>query len=91
MIALLRHGTPGPVNLGNPAEISMLDLAALICHLTHSPSEITFRPLPPDDPTRRCPETSLAAQLLNWTPQVGLRDGLNPTIDWFRRNYLGPE
>lgn len=91
LIALLRHDTPGPVNLGNPEEISMLDLAALICHLTNSPSEVVFRPLPPDDPTRRCPEVALAAQLLNWTPRIGLRDGLNPTIDWFRRNDRGPD
>lgn len=84
LIELLHHKTAGPVNLGNPEEITMLDLAAMICRLTNSAGHIAFRPLPPDDPTRRCPDIELASRLLGWSPQVALCDGLGPTIDWFR-------
>lgn len=70
----------GPINLGNPEEISVLALAELIRKLTHSTSEIVFRPLPQDDPVRRVPDIHQAKNLLGWEPTVTLREGLERTI-----------
>jgi nucleoside-diphosphate-sugar epimerase len=70
----------GPVNLGNPEEYTMLELADLVRELTGSRSEIEFRPLPVDDPRRRRPDISLARKLLDWVPRVSARDGLTRTI-----------
>jgi UDP-glucuronate decarboxylase len=75
----------GPINLGNPNEYSMLELAEEILSVCGSKSKITFRPLPSDDPTRRQPDIRLAQGLLDWTPQVKLRDGLQHTVEYFRR------
>ena len=75
----------GPVNLGNPEEISILDLANLILDLTRSKSTIAFRPLPEDDPTQRKPDINLARQKLDWTPKIGLEEGLHATIDYFKK------
>jgi UDP-glucuronate decarboxylase len=84
----------GPVNLGNPDEFTMLELAALVLELTGSKSKIVHRPLPADDPTQRRPEISLAAARLGWAPTVRLREGLTRTIEWFRgidlRQYRAP-
>ncbi len=74
----------GPVNLGNPYEMSVLDFARLIIGLTGSRSQITFRPLPVDDPQVRQPDISLARRVLGWQPQVSLEDGLGQTIAYFR-------
>jgi UDP-glucuronate decarboxylase len=74
----------GPCNLGNPAEASMRDLARLVIELTGSRSTITSRPMPPDDPSQRQPDITLARQHLGWQPTVPLRDGLTRTIEWFR-------
>ncbi len=75
----------GPVNLGNPHEISVRTLATRIVALTGSRSEIVHRPLPQDDPTQRCPDIGLARRLLDdWQPTVALDDGLTRTIDYFR-------
>lgn len=74
----------GPVNIGNPAEFSVLDLAGKIVKLTGSPSKIVFKPLPSDDPVRRCPDISLAKEKLGWEPRVGLEEGLFKTIEYFR-------
>lgn len=74
----------GPVNLGNPVEFSMLDLARTIMALTDSRSELIFQPLPSDDPVRRQPDISLATTMLDWTPRVGLEKGLEKTIAYFR-------
>ena len=73
----------GPVNLGNPAPISMLALAHLVLELTGGRSCIVQAPLPTDDPRQRCPDISLAAKLLEWVPSVALKDGLVRTITWF--------
>ncbi len=73
----------GPVNLGNPHECSMLELARAIKRLTNSRSPIVFRPLPSDDPRRRQPHIGRARELLGWTPQVALDDGLSKTIRYF--------
>jgi UDP-glucuronate decarboxylase len=74
----------GPVNIGNPSEISVRELARQVIELCGSKSNIEFRPLPQDDPLQRCPDISLAKATLDWKPEVGLTDGLLQTIDWFR-------
>ncbi|MFA5325175.1 MAG: UDP-glucuronic acid decarboxylase family protein [Bacteroidales bacterium] len=74
----------GPVNIGNPNEFTMLELATLIIELTHSKSKITFQKLPEDDPQQRRPDTSLAYEKLNgWKPTIELREGVLKTIDYF--------
>lgn len=75
----------GPVNLGNPDELTILDLAERIIELTDSNSRITFAPLPPDDPSRRQPHIDLAREQLGWEPTTGLDEGLRRTIEYFRR------
>lgn len=82
-------GTPrgfcGPLNLGNPDEYSMLELAETILRLVGGRSRISYRPLPEDDPKQRQPDIGLARSELGWTPRVGLEDGLKETIAYFRR------
>ncbi|MFH8407735.1 UDP-glucuronic acid decarboxylase family protein [Streptomyces sp. NPDC018019] len=75
----------GPVNLGNPVEITMLDLAQLIIDLTGSRSRIRFIERPTDDPAVRCPDITMARGKLQWEPEVAARDGLARTVDWFRK------
>jgi UDP-glucuronate decarboxylase len=87
--ALIRlMGTPsdfvGPMNLGNQAEISVKKLAEMVISMTKSKSQIVHRNLPNDDPTRRCPDLSLARERLGWAPKVPLEEGLQRTIDYFR-------
>lgn len=79
------EGFTGPVNLGNPGEFTILELAKLVCEMTGSSSEIIFKPLPENDPCRRKPDISLAKKKLNWEPQIPLREGLKHTIEYFRR------
>lgn len=74
----------GPVNLGNPHEFTIRELAEATIRLVDSPSKIVYLPLPADDPTRRRPDASLAKKWLNWEPQVQLHEGLARTIAWFR-------
>jgi UDP-glucuronate decarboxylase len=74
----------GPINLGNPYEISISELAENIIKATGSTAEIDYRPLPPDDPVRRCPDISLAKSKLNWEPEIDFEIGLSQTIDYFR-------
>ena len=74
----------GPVNLGNPKEFTIAELAELTLKMTGSQSEIVHKPLPQDDPTRRRPDISLAQSKLGWEPQVNLQEGLSKTIDYFR-------
>lgn len=73
----------GPVNLGNPQEFTILELANQIISATQSKSQIEFRPLPGDDPKQRCPDIGLAGEKLNWTPKVSLSQGLEKTIQYF--------
>ncbi len=82
---LLFSEHPGPVNIGNPAEMTMLELANVIVEMTGSKSEITFKPLPEDDPKIRQPDITLANKLLDWSPKVSLEDGLTQTIAYFRQ------
>ncbi len=79
---------PVPLNLGNPAEITMLELADTIIALTGSRSRITFRPLPVDDPIRRCPDISHAREKLGWTPSTPFVEGLRRTIDYFESTLM---
>lgn len=74
----------GPVNLGNPVEFTMLELAELTLRQTGSPARLVFQPLPGDDPTRRKPDITLARQLLGWEPSIPLEEGLGATIEYFR-------
>jgi len=74
----------GPVNLGNPVEFSMLDLAQSIQRQVGSGAALAFHPLPQDDPRQRCPDITLAGQVLGWRPGTGLNDGLARTVDYFR-------
>lgn len=74
----------GPVNIGNPGEFSMLELAELVLKLTGSKSKIIFQPLPQDDPKQRQPDISLSKSALGWEPKVKLEDGLKETIAYFR-------
>lgn len=79
----------GPVNIGNPAEFTMLQLADRVLALTGSKSQITFRPIPTDDPRQRQPDISLARKQLHWEPQVELDDGLKETITYFKTLVSG--
>jgi UDP-glucuronate decarboxylase len=75
----------GPINIGNPVEFTMRELAELVMQITGSKSPITFRPLPTDDPKQRRPDISQAQAKLGWEPKVALVDGLKETVDYFRR------
>ena len=75
-----------PVNIGNPAEMTILELAKTVISLTGSKSKIVFNPLPVDDPKVRCPDITKARTELNWEPKIGLEEGLAKTINWFKQN-----
>ena len=77
--------TVGPMNLGNPAEFTMLQLAELTVKLVGGKSKIVFKPLPADDPRQRRPDISLARKVLKWEPKVPLKEGLKRTIDYFKK------
>jgi UDP-glucuronate decarboxylase len=79
------RGFTGPVNIGNPREFTMLQLAELVLKLTKSKSRLVFQPLPADDPKQRCPDISLAQDRLGWQPQVSLESGLQRVIEYFAR------
>jgi nucleoside-diphosphate-sugar epimerase len=85
ILALLDSNERGPINIGNPVEFTMLELAELVLELTGSQSQLVYEALPADDPLQRCPDITLARQLLNWEPTVELREGLRHTIDWFQK------
>ena len=81
---LMTSDINNPVNIGNPLEISILQLAEKIIELTNSKSEIVFKPLPEDDPKVRRPDIAKAKKELDWEPKVGLEEGLKKTIEFFR-------
>jgi dTDP-glucose 4,6-dehydratase len=83
-LALLDGDVTGPVNIGNPNEFTMLELATLVLEVTGSKSEIVYEPLPVDDPTQRQPDITLARTKLGWEPTIELREGLERTADYFR-------
>lgn len=78
------HEITGPVNLGNPSEFSILELAHKVIELTGSSSEIVYKPLPQDDPKQRRPNIDLVKKLIDWSPKTSLEDGLLKTIDYFK-------
>lgn len=84
-VAMMATGdeVTGPINLGNPGEFSMLELAETVLDLTGSKSELVFQPLPHDDPKQRCPDISMAQKHMGWEPKVQLREGLTQTIAYF--------
>jgi UDP-glucuronate decarboxylase len=92
ILALMRVDTApeGPVNLGNPGEFTVLELARMVVEMTGSASKIISRPLPVDDPRQRRPDISLAGELLGWRPTVDLRHGLAATINHFREELARP-
>ena len=77
------EGFTGPLNLGNPGEFTMIELAEAIRDLTGSRSDLVYRPLPADDPRQRQPDIRLAREQLGWEPRIPLREGLKPTIAYF--------
>ncbi|MCZ7534791.1 MAG: SDR family oxidoreductase [Acidimicrobiia bacterium] len=83
LVSLLDSDLVGPVNIGNPDEFTVLELAKIIVELTGAESEIVFEDLPVDDPTRRCPDIARARELLGWEPRVNLREGLALTHTWY--------
>ena len=91
ILALARSDFPGPVNIGNPVELSVTDLALLIRDLTGSASPVRHVERPQDDPSMRCPDTRLAAERLGWRPRIGPAEGLQRTIAWFRTELGAPE
>ncbi|HZA77082.1 MAG TPA: UDP-glucuronic acid decarboxylase family protein [Acidimicrobiales bacterium] len=86
ILALLDGDVTGPVNIGNPSEFTVRELAELVLELTGSRSDIVYEPLPVDDPTQRRPDITLARVQLGWEPVVPLREGLERTAAWFRQS-----
>lgn len=84
VLALLDSDEHDPVNIGNPGEFSIRELASIVVELTASSSEVIVEPLPVDDPTQRQPDITRARELLGWEPTVDLREGLAVTVEWFR-------
>ena len=82
-LALAGDSVVGPMNIGNPNEFTVLELAQLVIEKTQSKSKIVFKDLPSDDPQRRCPDISLATELLQWQPKVTLEMGIQLVIDWY--------
>lgn len=91
LLRMLDTDVPGPVNLGNPAELHVAELAQLVLHLTGSSASFVYRPLPEDDPTRRRPDVAKAKELLGWEPSVTAEEGLKRSIEWFRSQGFGLE
>jgi dTDP-glucose 4,6-dehydratase len=89
ILLLLDADEPEPVNLGNPEEITIREMAEAVLELTGSDSELIEEPLPIDDPKVRCPDISRARRILGWEPQVTWRKGLVPTIAWFKQQLDG--
>ena len=84
LVRMMDAEVEGPINIGNPEEHTVLELAAQVLRLTESRSQLVFLPLPADDPRRRRPDIALAAEKLDWGPKVCLEDGLRRTVDYFR-------
>src|SRR5919199_1265095 len=85
VIRLMRSSEKRPVNIGNPTEYTVREVAELILGLSGSESELVYKPLPEDDPKQRCPEISRARNSLGWEPQVSAKEGLDLTIEWFAK------
>jgi dTDP-glucose 4,6-dehydratase len=88
--ALMQAGVNEPVNIGNPREMTLLQLARQIIQMSGSRSEVVFRPLPTDDPKVRQPDITKARRVLGWEPKIEVEDGLRRTIDWCRKLVSQP-
>ena len=86
LIKMMNGNSVGPINLGNPIELSMKDLATMVIKLTNSSSNIIYEELPEDDPKRRRPDINLAKSILDWSPIIDLETGLKKTINYFNHN-----
>jgi dTDP-glucose 4,6-dehydratase len=84
LVALADSGETGPINIGNPNEQTLLQIAERIIALSKSDSQIEFHPRPVDDPERRKPDITKATALLGWVPEVHVDEGLSATIEWYR-------
>ena len=85
---LMKSTVHKPLNIGNPNEMTLLQLARLVIRLTHSKTKIVFRQLPTDDPRVRCPDIHKTRRLLHWRPRVDIENGLQQTISYFRSKYI---
>ena len=85
ILSMLDSTERGPINIGNPTEFTMLELAEIVLDLTGSNSKVVYRPLPEDDPLQRKPDITKARESLKWEPSVDLREGLKKTIEWFKQ------
>lgn len=83
-VAMIDSSEPGPMNLGNPEELSVIAIAKLVLRLTRSASTIKHMPLPEDDPARRCPVITRAQELLRWQPEISAEEGVRRTVEWLR-------
>jgi len=83
ILAMADSSETGPVNLGNPTEFTIAELAEIVLRITHSRSEVEYHPLPADDPARRRPVITKAVEVLGWQPEVQLEEGVRRTVDWF--------
>ena len=86
LLKMMNSDSVGPINLGNPIELSMIDLATMLIRLTNSSSNIIYKDLPEDDPKRRRPDINLAKSILDWSPIIDLETGLKKTINYFTHN-----
>ena len=91
IVRLMNSDQARPVNLGNPVEMTVLQIAEMVIELSGSESPVSFGPLPPGDPKRRCPDISRARQVLGWEPRVPAREGLQKTLAWFAGRLGRPE
>jgi dTDP-glucose 4,6-dehydratase len=85
ILRLMESDTNDPVNIGNPHEVTIEEIARTIIRLVGSSSKIVYRPLPVDDPKQRRPDITRARTLLNWEPKVALEEGLLKTVDYFKQ------
>lgn len=85
LLSLLFSQESGPINIGNPGEFTMLELAETIGQVCSQKPQLTYKPLPGDDPTRRCPDISAAKKLLGWSPKIALHEGLAKTYHWLKK------
>jgi UDP-glucuronate decarboxylase len=86
MILLMKSNYRKPVNIGNPNEFTICELAKLIKTLVNPDARLEFKELPMDDPIKRKPSIELARELLSWEPEIEIKEGLNKTIEWFKNN-----
>jgi nucleoside-diphosphate-sugar epimerase len=90
ILAMGESNINGPINLGNPQERTLLDLAEIVLRITNSPSKLEFKDLPEDDPQQRCPDISLAKKHLKWEPKVDITTGITKTVEWIAQRLIDP-